>query len=90
MAVNGEVLVSDPPNQLSYTWHVHYHPDAKQEQPSRVTFTLDSEADATRLTLVHDNFPANSVVLESINEGWPKILCNLKTLLETDEVMAVS
>lgn len=90
VAVQGEVLIADHPNQLSYTWHVHYNPTAKQEQPSRVTFTLESEAGATRLTLVHDTFPANSVVLESIDEGWPKILCNLKTLLETDDVMAVS
>ncbi len=90
VAVTGEVIESVPPNKLSYTWHVHYNPDAERELPSRVTFLLDEVQDATRLTLTHDQFPENSVVLPAISNGWPAILSNLKTLLETNEVMAVS
>ena len=84
------MLIAQYPEQLSYTWHVHYNAQAKAESPSRVTFTLETVEDATKLTLVHDQFPEGTVVLEPIKEGWPAILSNLKTLLETDQVMAVS
>ena len=90
VAVEGKVLVVDKPNKLSYTWHVHYNPEAKAEEPSRVTYLLESVEDSTKLTLIHDHFPAESVVYQQINEGWIAILCNMKTLLETDSVMAIS
>ena len=90
IAVAGEILESDFPSRLSYTWHVHYNEAAKKEQPSRVTFQLESVSDATKLTLVHDQLADNSVILTPIHEGWPAILSNLKTLLETSTVMAVS
>lgn len=90
VAVAGKVLKSEPPNHLSYTWHVHYNPEAKKEAPSRVAFDLEAVADATKLTVTHDDFPINSVVFAQIDEGWIAILSNLKTLLETEQVMAIS
>lgn len=89
-AVAGKILEVDYPSHLSFTWHVHYNPEAFKEAPSRVTFELDEVEDATRLTLVHDQFEDGSVVLPNIREGWIAILSNLKTLLETGAVMAVS
>lgn len=90
IAVKGRVLQADPPHLLSFTWHVHYNPDAFRERPSRVTFELAAVEDATKLTLIHDDFDEGSVVLPNISQGWIAILSNLKTLLETGEVMAVS
>ncbi|MFN3238148.1 MAG: SRPBCC family protein [Pseudomonadales bacterium] len=90
IAVTGQILEASKPARLSYSWQVHYNPDAAKESPSRVTFILEPVEDATRLTLIHDEFPDGSVLPEQINAGWPAILSNLKTLLETDEVMAVS
>jgi uncharacterized protein YndB with AHSA1/START domain len=90
VAVEGEVLTSNPPLELSITWHVHYNEVAKKEEASKVTFQLEQVEDATKLTLTHENFPENSVVFPEISKGWIAILCNLKTLLETDSVMAIS
>ena len=90
VAVEGEVLTSNPPLELSITWHVHYNEVAMKEEPSKVTFLLEQVEDATKLTLTHENFPENSVVFPQISQGWIAILCNLKTLLETDAVMAIS
>lgn len=90
MAVQGEVLEVDYPHRLSFTWHVHYNPDAMKEVPSRVTYLLETVEGATKLTVVHDEFPTDSVVLPQISEGWIAILSNLKTLLETGQAMAVS
>ncbi len=90
VAVVGEVLTANPPTELSITWHVQYSEAAKKEEPSRVTFLLEQVEDATKLTLIHENFPENSVVYPQISQGWIAILSNLKTLLETDSVMAIS
>jgi uncharacterized protein YndB with AHSA1/START domain len=89
-AVKGTVLASEYPTLLSFTWHVHYDPEAFKERPSRVTFELTEVEDATRLILVHDDFEDGSVVLPNISKGWIAILSNLKTLLETGDIMAVS
>ena len=89
-AVSGEVLVVDPFKELSFTWQVHYNKLAKQERPSKVRFLLEPVEDATKLTPIHEDFSQNSVVFPQISEGWIAILSNLKTLLETDSVMAVS
>lgn len=90
IAVAGKVLQAERPNLLSFTWHVHYNAMAFAETPSRVTFELKEVGDATRLVMIHDKFPAGSVVFPQISEGWIAILSNLKTLLETGDVMAVS
>lgn len=90
IAVKGEVLEADYPRVLSFTWHVHYNPEAQAEGATRVRFTLEPVEGATKLTLVHDRFVENSVLFESISGGWIAILSNLKTLLETGEAMAVS
>lgn len=80
----------NPFKELSFTWHVHYNKLAQQERASKVTFLLEQAEDATKLTLIHEDFPENSVVFPQISEGWIAILSNFKTLLETDSVMAVS
>jgi hypothetical protein len=36
-----------------------------------------------KLTVVHDGFRPGSTVFEGISEGWPRLLSDLKTLLET-------
>jgi uncharacterized protein YndB with AHSA1/START domain len=90
IAVLGKVLNANPPHELSITWHVHYNEAARKESPSKVSFLLEPAEDATKLTVIHDDFPLNSVVFPQISEGWIAILSNLKTLLETGSVMAIS
>ncbi|MCZ6829832.1 MAG: SRPBCC family protein [Gammaproteobacteria bacterium] len=90
IAVKGEVLEVEYPRLLSFTWHVQYNPEAQAEGATRVRFTLEAVEGATKLTLIHDQFVANSVLIDSISDGWIAILSNLKTLLETGEAMAVS
>lgn len=91
------VLESDPYRKLSYTWHTfdpafatafEMNPNDvaswAREPRSKVTFELEpTGAELVKLTVVHDGFPPDSQVLEGIAGGWPAILSNLKTLLET-------
>jgi uncharacterized protein YndB with AHSA1/START domain len=90
IAVDGEVIEVDRPNRLSYTWHVLYNEDAAKEDPSRVTWELEQVEDACRLRMTHDRFPEGSVVPDGVRDGWPAIISNLKTLLETGRALAVS
>ncbi|MFQ5983544.1 MAG: SRPBCC family protein [Woeseiaceae bacterium] len=87
VAVDGEVLEADPPNKLVITWHVHYDDDARAEEPSRVSFHIEEMGEQTRLRIVHDEFPDNSVVPDSVREGWPWIIASLKSLLETGDAL---
>jgi len=55
------------------------------EPRSKVTFELEELGELVKLTVVHDDFEPGSAVLETISQGWPHIVSNLKTLLETGE-----
>jgi uncharacterized protein YndB with AHSA1/START domain len=57
------------------------------EPRSKVTFTIEPLGGKVRLTVVHDGFEPGSTVLQSISGGWPIILANLKTFLETGETL---
>lgn len=97
-----KVVEATPYTRLAYTWHTftpEWYETAKQyvpadfmervalERRSKVTFDLDDQGGKVRLTVTHDDFDSGSIVLESISNGWPPILSNLKTLLETGELL---
>jgi uncharacterized protein YndB with AHSA1/START domain len=86
----GTILRSEPPHLLSYSFHHVRLEELRAEAPSRVTFEIESLTDhpelsgpVVRLTVTHEDFPPESKVLPAISTGWPAILSNLKTLLET-------
>jgi uncharacterized protein YndB with AHSA1/START domain len=81
---DGEVLESDPPRTLAYSFHNSpSDPQAEREPPSRVTYRLEPVEDSVKLTVTHDQFPDGSKVRQGIGNGWPVILSALKSLLET-------
>ena len=81
--VDGEVIEYDRPNRLIYSWIVKYDPELTPEGPSRVTFELSEQDGVTKVTAIHDDFPAGSKVYENVAGGWPWILSGLKSFLET-------
>ncbi len=78
--IRGQVLRFEPPKVLSYTF---LSERAEGERPSRVTFELAPRGPAVALTITHDDFEPGSKSYEGISNGWPGILSNLKSLLET-------
>ncbi len=86
----GEVLVCNYPHELSYSWRFPRNPDTQAEPPTRVTFTLESIATGTRLTVIHDQFVPGSKMYELVSGGWPLVICGLKTLLETGSAVDFS
>jgi len=41
-----------------------------------------------KLTVVHDDFDADSTALGMVREGWPRVLSDLKTMLEAQDLPA--
>jgi len=81
------VLEADPYRRLVYTWHRTTTCHGGTSEPrSRVAFDLEDTGGLVKLTVVHDGFLPGSAVLESISQGWPRVLADLKTLLETGEL----
>jgi uncharacterized protein YndB with AHSA1/START domain len=83
----GEVLESDPPRRLVYTWRSLWTPELAAERASRVTWQIEPEADAQgvcRVTLTHDGL-AESPKTAAVIDGWSFVLSGMKTLLETGE-----
>ena len=83
--VAGRVLEADPPRRLVITFGA---PDG-DEAPggdSVVTFALEEQGGIVRLTVTHENL-ADETALGEISHGWPAVLANLKSLLETGEVL---
>jgi DNA-binding transcriptional ArsR family regulator/uncharacterized protein YndB with AHSA1/START domain len=60
------------------------------EPRSKVAFEIDDLGEFVKLTVIHDGFEPGSGVFETISQGWPHILSNLKTLLETGAMMSES
>jgi uncharacterized protein YndB with AHSA1/START domain len=84
----GEVIEYDPPRRLSYTF-VNLSEKYRGERPARATFVLEPYGEVVKLTLTHEGFDAGSKMLQAIAKGWPAILSNLKSMLETGRTLEV-
>ncbi|WP_193607680.1 ArsR/SmtB family transcription factor [Nocardioides lijunqiniae] len=82
--VTGTVLESEPPTRLVVTFEDS--DDVREHGPSVVTFLVEPHEDIVRLTVTHENLP-NAEMLQGISSGWPAVLANLKSLLETGDVL---
>ena len=79
----GKVVESDPPRRLVFTWA---RPNEAEDDSkhSRVSFDIEPQGDRlVRLTVTHEDLERDPQMLAGISGGWPKVLSNLKTLLET-------
>ena len=84
----GKVVESTPPRHLVITWA--RPKDAEDDtKHSRVTFDIEPKGKGlVRLTVTHEDLERDPQMLSGISGGWPKILSNLKTLLETGRALA--
>jgi uncharacterized protein YndB with AHSA1/START domain len=83
----GEVLESDPPKRLVLKWQNQFKPELKEEGYSRCVFEIETQNDATKLTITHTIERENSKFIQAVSQGWPTILSNLKSLLETGKTI---
>ncbi|HEV7648444.1 MAG TPA: metalloregulator ArsR/SmtB family transcription factor [Actinophytocola sp.] len=84
--VDGEVIEADPPHRLVQTWR----PAWLDESYTRLTYEIrEGQSGVCALTVTHDLHDAPQTAaqvagtVEGAGGGWPEVLSDLKTLLET-------
>jgi len=80
---SGQILESDPPRRLVIRWRHEDKPELTAEGDSICTMEIEPAGAAVQLTITHtiERDPSNFIV--AVSGGWPRILSNLKSLLET-------
>ena len=83
----GKVIESTPPRRMVLTWARPQDAEDASKH-SRVTFDIEPHSDGViRLTGTHEDLERDQKMLAGISGGWPVVLSNLKTLLETGQTL---
>ena len=82
----GQIVEAEPPRRLVIRWQNQAKPELKAEGASLCTMELEPSGTAVKLSITHtiDREPSN--LIAAVSGGWPKVLSNLKSLLETGSV----
>jgi uncharacterized protein YndB with AHSA1/START domain len=87
VADTGEILEWVPPKRLVLKWRNEFRPELKAEGYAQCMIDLEPVSDAVKLTITHTMKRAESKFIEAVSGGWPRILSNLKSLLETGQIV---
>ena len=79
----GAIVEADPPRRLVIRWQHQNKPELKAEGDSQCTMELEPVGKAVKLSITHIIEREPSKLIEAVSGGWPKIISNLKSLLET-------
>jgi uncharacterized protein YndB with AHSA1/START domain len=79
----GEIVEADPPRRLVIRWQHQNKPELKAEGDSLCTMELEPSGAAVKLSITHSIERDPSKFIAAVSGGWPKIISNLKSLLET-------
>jgi uncharacterized protein YndB with AHSA1/START domain len=83
----GAIVEADPPRRLVIRWQHQNKPELKAEGESLCTMLLEPSGGAVKLSITHSIERDPSQFIASVSGGWPKVLSNLKSLLETGAVV---
>ena len=79
--VVGTVIAAEPPDRLSLTFG-----DGRGGPAPTASLLTERHHDIVRFTVRHEGLPTPAD-LEAAAAGWPAVAANLKTLLETGDVL---
>jgi len=83
----GEIVEIIPERKLVLTWRHQNRPELVAEGVSRMTLEIEPVGNAVKLSVIHEIDVEKSKLIHAVSGGWPKILSNLKSLLETGEAI---
>ena len=90
MGLMAVVIFFTPLKRLVYTWARPNEVDDESKH-SRVSFDIEQYSDGlVRLTVAHDDLAKDPKMLAGVSGGWPTVLSNLKTFLETGRALPQS
>jgi uncharacterized protein YndB with AHSA1/START domain len=87
VADSGEIVAFEPSKRLSIRWRNEFKPEFTAEGWSLCTMEIEHAGKAVKLTVTHSIESEGSKFIGAVSDGWPQILSNLKSLLETGSVV---
>ena len=89
--IHGKVLGFQPNKAFRHTYIVgeSYIAGHSKFEP-RISYELEPFGECTKLTVTHDQWTEGDPSYEATAEGWWKLLCVLKTLIETGKPLDLS
>ncbi len=79
----GEIVEAEPHRRLVIRWQHQNKPELKAEGESQCTMELEPSGTAVKLSITHTIERDPSKLIAAVSGGWPKIISNLKSLLES-------
>ena len=83
----GEIVELELQKRLVLKWHNEFKPELKAEGDALCRIELEPVGDAVKLTITHTMERPESKLIQAVSGGWPRVLSNLKSLLETGEIV---
>jgi uncharacterized protein YndB with AHSA1/START domain len=83
---SGEIVEAEPPRRLVIRWRHQNKPELKAEGDSLCTMELERSGTAVKLSITHSIECEPSKLIAAVSGGWPKVISNLKSLLETGSI----
>jgi uncharacterized protein YndB with AHSA1/START domain len=87
VADSGEVVEAEPGKRLVLRWRNEWKPELKAEGYSLCTIEMEPKGNAVKLTVTHTMDREGSSFIQAVGNGWPQLLSNLKSLLETGSIV---
>ena len=85
--ISGEILSLKSQKELSHSFKFNMGTDGDKDKTTKVTYLLHEQNGLLELTLIHSSFEKKNESFYNITSGWPFILSNLKTYLETGKTL---
>jgi len=94
LADSGEIVAFEPCKRLGIRWRNEFKPELKAVGYTRCVMEIeladyypDRGGKAVKLTITHEAETGQGApMIEAVSSGWPKVLSNLKSLLETGDI----
>ena len=83
---SGVIVEAEPPRRLVIRWQHQNKPELKAEGESLCTMELEPSGTAVKLSITHTIEREHSKFTEAVSVGWPKVISNLKSLLESGSI----
>lgn len=88
IADSGEFLDFEPPKRIAIRWRNEWVPEFNAEGWSLCTMEVEpATAHAVKLTVTHGMDRPGSKFIAAVSIGWPHILSNLKSMMETGSIV---
>ena len=87
VADTGEILELDRPKRIRLKWRNEFRPELRAEGFATCTIEIEPYGEAVRLSIAHTIELAPSKFIQAVSGGWPKVLSNLKSFLETGRIL---